>query len=166
MTGRIPFSKFGRDHWALLAQVDRARADAAAASPLDPRRLRRKPQRRTLFSSTFPDHPGPYRWGRRAGTRLRGFVSREQTPECYLHEHDDFDCLDDLWEVKLILPDRNCMMTWCLIWQLTKLGDAVAAALRRHVRAGGSFSTFVPPAERLTGKDATCRTTLDLSKTA
>ncbi len=114
---------WGKDHWSTFAYVETCVVDRGGA--IDRQRMRTHPGRHPLLAhmdgSAYP-------------TRLRDGA--------LLSDHDDWDCLSDLEEAGLlenIGSDTNHLII------LTDEGRRVAAALRAHKAAGGTFASFAPP---------------------
>lgn len=129
----VPVSRFGKDHWSLLAYVETRCVDSATnTGQLDPKRMRCNPKRHPMMAvSIFSER----RWEPRYGSRLR--VTRTGTiPQ--LKTHDDLDCLDDLEAAGLV----EVLSLINSIVRMTPDGLTVAHALRKHKADGGLFTTF------------------------
>jgi hypothetical protein len=116
----IPITSFGRDHWSTFAYVEVCAL--INEGRLEPRRMRcdefRHPQFAHIKGSTPP-------------TRIR---EGKTTPN-----HDDWDCLDDCEVAGLI---KNVGTGLNRVYELTDLGQQVAAELRIHKQKGGNFASF------------------------
>ncbi len=136
----VPISRFGKDHWSLLAYVETCCVDSVGnTGRLDPLRMRCNPKRHPMMAvARF----GERRWEPTYGTRLRmtrtGKVSQLKT-------HDDWDCLDDLEAAGLVevLSLINGFV------HMTEDGLKVAHALREHKAKGGVFATFRWPVQHI-----------------
>jgi len=128
----IPRAQWGGDHWSVLAYVHSVVVNGAA---IEPSRMQTNPTRHPLLQgeaqrrSLLPYNPDHC-------TRLidpDGVVT-------YLHEHDDWDCLDELEDAGLV----EIVSLINGIVRLTPDGFAVAQALVAHRGQGGSYATFQP----------------------
>lgn len=114
---------FGKDHWSTFAYIETVVVDHRGEP--DKRRMR-------CIAGRHPmqDH------GHDASaytTRLKGGIE--------LHNHDDWDCLEDCEREGLLVndgTDANPHFT------LTPLGQEVAKQLRVHKSAGKNFASFEP----------------------
>lgn len=118
--------QFGKDHWSTFAYIETLCVDFKGVPDL--RRMRcdidRHPGLRSnSIGSTTSTQKYP--------TRLAGGIDK--------HDHDDWDCADDLEAAGLIHQNGTGINP---VFQLTPEGVQVASALRAHKAAGGVFSTF------------------------
>ena len=116
----IPVEQFGRDHWSLLAYIETRCVDHEGWLELC--------HLRTINSMGKPVVGG---WDPKYGTSL--------LDKTILSDHDDLCCLDDLEAAGFV---RNLGTGLYPRTQMTKLGNSVAAKIRAHKVAGGSFSSF------------------------
>lgn len=132
----VPMNEWGRDHFSLLAYVETCCVDGnKGQGVLDHDHMR----------TNIPRHPGM------AGPRIV-MASREEDFNPYKYstrlrngvepEGDDWDCLYDLEEAKLI-ENRGTGIHPVLV--MTEAGTRLAMMIRRHKLMGGSFSDFVVP---------------------
>ena len=113
---------FGKDHWSTFGYIETRIVD-----------YKGQPAREHL-RCIHGRHPMQAHQGGDASqcpTRLKGGVE--------LHNHDDWDCLDDC-EREGLLVNVGSGVNPC--FQLTDLGRKIAAQLRAHKASGGSCSTF------------------------
>jgi hypothetical protein len=150
----IPMDRFGKDHWSLLGYIESICVDACntGIGEIDKRRLHCNPTSHPVHDANMMLYRGPMAWQPAWGTRLKGYFdfaersdpAKAEAAGVQVGEHDDWDCLDDLEEAKLIevLSLTNGFV------QLTDLGMQVAAKVRQHKARGGQFATFsLTPAE-------------------
>lgn len=128
----IPLERFGRDHWSTFAYLETRVVDARGI--IDKDRMRTDPDR----------HPGLI------GPRVMLLVmsSREKYPTRLrdgelLSDHDDWDCMDDLERVGLLVTEGTGIQP---LVKLTDEGRRIAAALRAHIATkrttGSAYDTF------------------------
>lgn len=131
----IPMAKWGKDHWSLLGYVDVRCVDYKGVLCNDHMRtdinkhpLLMSPRVASVYAGSKEKYP----------TRLKNNEVQ--------HDHDDWDCLDDMEAFGLveIISLINGFVT------LTRLGSELAGLVRAHKAAGGSFATFDVPAKYLT----------------
>ncbi len=138
-------SRFGKDHWSLLAYIEHCCVNGLRGlGVVDPFRLRCNPARHPTLS---PMLPSLVSWKPSYATRLAGFfafadrrdVDKAVEAGVQLAGHDDWDCLDDLQAAGYVqvisLEERTVRMT--------PSGMAASARLRAHKAQGGSFADFV-----------------------
>ena len=113
-------TKWGKDHWSLLAYVETACVDEQGK--LDRRRMRCNENRHPLMTNM--------RWNPDYCTRLK---------EGKIEGHDDWDCLEDL-EVAGFIEIISLINGFV---RMTELGMRVATQIRSHKVGGGHFATFV-----------------------
>ena len=126
----IPVSKFGRDHWSLLAYIETLRVDRRGYPDLDRMRCNRN------------RHPGlvgmvGFGWTTLNSTRL--FGHSESKPKRRAG-HDDHDCARDLEAAGFITIKGTGINP---VFQMTPQGAALTAAIRAHKQNGGTFSNFM-----------------------
>jgi hypothetical protein len=131
-------TRWGKDHWSLLAYIETLCVDGKdGEGMIDHRRVRCNINTHPLLyqASVVPPEKGkPYEYP----TRLKGYSEDKSK---FLREHDDWDCFDDLEKnglVELIGTLMNPLV------KMTKIGLAYSAELREHKASGGSFSNFHP----------------------
>ena len=120
----IPMSQFGRDHWSTFAYLE-SRCVNHRGRP-DRQHMRCDPERHPLHQNRGTHTgktPSPTRLGN--GNEV--------------HEHDDWDCVDDLATAGLVQIEGSGIDP---IWRLTEHGHKVAAALRRHLATERRYATF------------------------
>jgi hypothetical protein len=128
----VPMNEWGRDHFSLLAYVETCCVDGdKGQGMLDHDRMRTNIPRHPGVAgprvAMLPKNEGPYKYP----TRLRDGKVED--------EHDDWDCLYDLEEAKLI-EDKGTGIHPVLV--MTAAGTQLAEMIRRHKSSGGSFSNF------------------------
>lgn len=139
-----PVSKFGKDHWSLLAYVESRCVDGdAGVGTLVCAHLRGNSHTHPLLANTA--------WKPGFSTRLKGFFEYEQRSDVakaieagfMLEGHDDWDCLDDLAAAGYveILSLANGRV------RMTEAGLEMAAQVRQHKARGGQFAGFSPAAD-------------------
>lgn len=108
----VPVSAWGKDHWSTFAYLESRTVDFKGV--LDFRHMRGQ----RGVACKYPTFLA-------LGVELPG--------------HSDWDCLDDIEEAGLV---SNLGSGINPLIQMTEKGYLVAAALRAHKAAGGSFSNF------------------------
>jgi len=137
---KVSVRDFGRDHWSLVGYIETLCVDSTkrGVGEIDKRRVRCNPKRHPLHAVNANFGVGGWKPG--YGTRLSGFWNADKTtnPERQIKAHDDWDCLNDIEAAGFIniLSEANGFV------RMTRLGQTVAADLRRHKAAGGVFATF------------------------
>ncbi len=121
----IPIERWGKDHWSTFAYVETLAVDHQGFAKPEHERMRTNIQSHPHLIGRFnPD-------GSKYPTRLKdGEVTG----------HDDWDCLDDAVREGL-LEDIGTGFTRC--FKLTKYGQEVASALRKHKQEGKNIGEFV-----------------------
>lgn len=115
----IPPALWGRDHWSTFGYIETRIVDHGGVPY------------RTHMRCDARIHPMFDHGAGHAATRLAdGSVDRP---------HDDWSCLDDAEAAGLV---ANVGTGIRRVYKLTDTGRKVAALLREHKGAGGSFSTF------------------------
>lgn len=135
-----PTSKWGKDHWSLLAYVECVCVDKGGVIAFD--KMRVNPETHPLLSS------GPSRWKPEYCTRLAGFFEFEERADTEkaiaagyaISGHDDWDCLDDL-EAAGLVEVVSLTQGWV---KMTDSGQVMANKLRNHKSNGGKFANFQP----------------------
>lgn len=132
--GYIPMTKWGKDHWSLLGYIGCRNVDHDCI--MDGNHLRVNENRHVGIAR----HPGGGRWDPKAyGTRLHGHFENKNDKTAYMPEHDDIDCAEDMEAEGLVVLGT----TISLYAQLTKKGQEIEAALRKHKQDGGNFADFL-----------------------
>ena len=123
----VPPRNFGRDHWNTLGYLEDRCVESEGYIALDNMRTDGTRHPQWVYRQGSSKYP----------TRLRGNVE--------LRDHDDWDCLDDLWDAGLLrkLGDEISPRV-----ELTGLGWRVAEQLRKHKGYGGTFGDFYWSPER------------------
>ena len=135
----VPVADFGLDHWMVFAylfecntygggviDIDRMRCDSRRHPRVEGNRCR--VLRLIQGADRFP-------------TRLRGGLLRRN--------HDDWDCLWDLVEAGLVVPEFMAMDPLPSSGAFTARGRAVMNALSGHLATGRTIDTFIAPARAL-----------------
>lgn len=145
---KIAPSKFGKDHWSMLAYIETCCVDGRdGVGTLDKRRVRCNEHNHPLNKGIYNSDAA---WKPSYSTRLSGFFDfpeRGDTDKAVaagfqLQGHDDWDCLDDLdaaGYVEVISMSNGFV-------RMTISGCKVAALLREHKANGGMFAGFRIPA--------------------
>jgi hypothetical protein len=134
----VPITKFGKDHWSMLAFIETICVDFKGSVTDRHRQSFRTNVRRHPAYGYWP--AGERKWNPAHGTRLKGYFEKND-PKLKLSGHDDWDCVDDL-EKAGILDNMGTGMNPTFV--LTPLGQALAAELRRHKQNKGNFADFNP----------------------
>lgn len=124
--GEIPLELFGKDHWSTFGYLEHCAVERRGQVEIV--RMRCDPGRHPLLA-----HEGS-RFGSPSPTRLKA-------EGVLIHNHDDWDCAEDLERVGLLTNVGSHVNP---LFQLTPMGRAVATQLRAHKEGGGVFGTFVP----------------------
>jgi hypothetical protein len=122
----ITVDKFGKDHWSTFGYLAHCAIDGIGGR-LDIRKMRCDPNRHPLLAHEGASYGGPY------PTRLKGGD--------VLHDHDDWDCADDLAAIGLL---ENVGTSMNPLIKLTALGHEVWKQLGAYKQEGGNFTTFTP----------------------
>ena len=122
----VTVDKFGKDHWSTFGYLAHCAIDGIGGR-LDICKMRCDPARHPFLA-----HEGS-RFGGSSPTRLKGAEE--------LHNHDDWDCMDDLAEIGLV---ENIGTSVNPVVRLTPLGFDVWKQLGIHKQAGGNFAMFSP----------------------
>lgn len=123
----IQESRFGKDHWSLLAYIGTRCQDHKGV--LNPKHLRIKhPALRTGHRAWKPEY----------GTRLAGYWREDGTTngDLLLPDHDDMDCFDDLEKAGYIKSFGTGLNPACI---LTKKGLSAIQRLIEHKQMGDSL---------------------------
>lgn len=124
----VPISKWGKDHWSTFAYIETRCVDHKGEPDKDHMR------------TDWDRHPGLV--GERkivlGGTQNKKYPTRLNNGT-EISDHDDWDCAEDA-EREGLLKDVGTGLY--PRYELTKLGQNVAAALREHKAAGKSFGEF------------------------
>lgn len=140
----VPVSKYGKDHWSMLAYVETCCVDGRnGVGILNNTRVR-------CNGATHPLHDANSHsssWKPEYSTRLFGFFDfpdRGDTAKAVaaglqVLGHDDWDCLNDLEAAGYIevISESNGHV------RMTKEGSRVNGLLREHKAGGGMYANFV-----------------------
>lgn len=132
----IQLTQFGKDHWSLLAYIQTLCVDSQSGiGRINSNRMRTNKHKRPHIGNSCM-----IAWNEAWGTRLQGYFECDKVtqPTFQLKDHDDWDCLNDLVENKLvdIISDVNHFIT------LTDSGKSLSLQLTQHKLNGGQFATF------------------------
>lgn len=129
---KITIEQFGKDHWSLLLYIETRIHDYKGV--LDIRHMRIK---------NPPMKPSYLQWKLRYGTRLFGYWNEDKTTNSLLqlHNHDDYNCLDDLGAEDLIKNIGTGLIPVC---EITKEGTKILSQLLLHKQNGENYSDFMP----------------------
>ena len=130
----IKVEQFGKDHWDLLAHIGYRVVNFQGK--LDRRLIRIK---NPVLQQNFT---GTNLWKPEYGSRLYGYFNEDGSvnPELRVLDHDDYDCLDDLEEAKLIESWGSGLHP---AYKLTKEGARVVGLLALHKQDGKHYASFV-----------------------
>lgn len=122
----VPIEQFGKDHWATFAYVE--------CRCVDNKGLLHRPHLR-IDADRNPQMAH--------GTNVmacgdKKYPTRLKDGEL-LHDHDDWDCIEDLEAVGLIEIHGTGIHP---VIKMTPKGNEVAGKLRKHKTAGGNFAGF------------------------
>jgi len=125
-TAHVEMARWGKDHWSTLAYIETRIVDYSG-----------EPDRRHMRCDV-DRHPG-------LGHHVEGAYDGEKYPTklwnwVELHDHDDWDCLEDAEAEGLLENVGSGMFP---VFALSELGKKVCAALRAHKQNGGNFGEFV-----------------------
>lgn len=130
----IPMSLWSKDHWSTLAYIETKLVDDGGKCTVkfDARMRQNRRNYRVLIGQRMSG-TGAIPMSVDHGTRLNDGT--------YLPNHDDWNCLQDMQAAGLFEGDVD---DWDrgMALKLTDAGRFLAAALRQHKAAGGTFSTF------------------------
>jgi len=137
----IPEEKFGRDHWSMLAYLETVAVDCAGFQVGLDAYMRHTRRHHRVMPQECPQP-------KRAKKVLAQFVLTMQ-PEhgtrlkdgTVLGDHDDFDCLQDLYAAGYFLATTDGVQPGVVL-HLSAKGQRVASLLRAHKSAGGAFRNF------------------------
>ena len=123
---RMAIEDFGRDHWSAFAYLETRCVDHRGHPDTRHMRadLKRHPGKGHLLSN---ESTRPYPTRLRDGTEV--------------HDHDDWDCVDDLEAVGLVRTKGTGTHPR---WALTERGAEMAARLRAHLAHERRYATFDP----------------------
>lgn len=126
---KITIEQFGKDHWSLLLYIETRIRDYEGVLDLCQIRIKNPIIR-----------PG---WKPEYGTRLFGYWNKDKTTNSLLrlHNHDDYDCLDDLEAEGLIKNIGTGLRPVC---EITKKGTEISSQLLLHKQVGKNYSNFIP----------------------
>ena len=124
---------FGKDHWSTFGYLMTTMVDTDGHPHRERMRcnLRRHPQFADATRDAAADVKAPWRYP----TRMKNGAT--------LADHDDWDCLDDLIRLGLLVNIGTAVNPQL---RSTELGDAMWIALRNHKLSGGNFADFEPKA--------------------
>lgn len=134
MSEPIPVARWGKDHWSTIAYAETCAVDRGEP---DKERMRCDPRVHPAQANTanvlFHGEDG-------SPTKLRGWSADKPLTNIAL-KHDDWSCLEDAEAAGLLKLEGTGVYPRVVF---TAVGKAVAAALRQHKSAGGTFATFNP----------------------
>jgi len=125
--------QFGKDHWSLFGYIGTRVADYGGRLDLIHLRIKNPALQQNIL--------GTMMWKPKYGTRLKGYWNKDGSinSSLLILDHDDYDCLDDLEEAKLIKSFGSGLNP---VYKLTKFGAKVHSQLLLHKQAGNNFSDF------------------------
>lgn len=134
----VPVEQWGKDHWSCLAFIEYLCVDYHGR--LDDKRrrsLRCNPRTHPGYSLNF----SYVLWKPEYGSRLKGYWRPDKSVDesRRILDHDDWDCIEDFEAAGVLTTEGSGLNP---VFKLTRLGLALAAALRAHKANGGHFATF------------------------
>jgi len=117
-------TKWGKDHWSVLAYVESACVDRGGM--LEKRCLRCNEKKHPLLKNSL--NP---KWENSCCTRMK---------EGVIEGHDDWDCLEDLEEmgfIEIISIIKGFV-------KITEQGKSMVMEIRSHKADGGNYANFTP----------------------
>lgn len=131
---KVTIEMFGKDHWSTFAYLTTLVNDGGR---VDIRRMRCDRKRHPLLAAT-PEFGGVVM------SRYDSPPTRLKNDEL-LHDHDDWDCVDDLTAVGLV---ENIGSHVNPVIRLTSEGLEVMRQITEHKQNGGVFANFTPGSPR------------------
>jgi hypothetical protein len=131
--GGIPIEQFGKDHWSTFAYLETCAADHGGVVSNARMRCHPRLHREFAYDRGFGINDGSA-----YPTRLKDGA---------LENHDDWSCLEDMAAAGLLTAEFRVVRSSAVgnseaRIRLTEKGQEIAARLRAHKAAGGSFSNF------------------------
>lgn len=138
----IPYQVWGKDHWSTLAYVEYVCVECGGFEVGADSRMRTNSHN---FRVHAQQNPKPKRPGGFAqGTVMKPEQGSRLNNGQVVVDHDDWGCVQDFVPYGLFTVARTHAMNHNQVLQLSEKGRAVAADLRRHKAAGGTFADYVP----------------------
>ena len=126
----IPMNKWGKDHWSTLMYLETLAVDhKGLAKPVNARMRTNEIRHPHLLGN-----PGF------SSDALNGSGYPTRLNDGEVKGHDDWDCVDDAIEERLIEDVGTGLNR---VYKFTKLGKKVIAELREFKQEGGQFRDFV-----------------------
>lgn len=135
----VPVALWGRDHWSTLAYIetklvdDDGKDECGYSVRFDPR-MRQCRRHFRVLSEALPGHR---KREAQFGEPMQPTHGSRLSDGTYLPWHDDWHCVQDLMAEGLF---EHGEWDAGMELKLTELGHEVAAALRKHKAAGGTYS--------------------------
>jgi hypothetical protein len=135
----VPVKRWGKDHWSTFAYLETRAVDADGL--IDNRKMRCNLRLHRPFAANTP--------GASVGSPVDGSRYPTRLKDGELPNHDDWSCLEDMVAAGLITAEFRekhgpAFGSGEARIRLTDEGRIVAAKLRGHKAAGGSFASFGP----------------------
>ena len=125
----ITMNKWGKDHWSTLMYLETLAVDNKGfAKPVNARMRTNEKRHPHLIGHTFL-----------GSNALNGSSYPTRLKDGVVEGHDDWDCVDDAIEERLIEDIGTGLNR---LYKLTKLGKEVMAKLREFKQEGGNFRDF------------------------
>jgi hypothetical protein len=129
----ITINKWGKDHWSLLAFMGVICTDYKGnINEMNMRRMRCNPSRHPLNVTHTFGSPALMRWQLSYSTIIKSGA--------VIHDHDDWDCLDDL-EAEGLLENIGTLVNPMIV--MTEQGWDILSKLNQHKASGGKYRDFV-----------------------
>lgn len=123
----IPLERWGKDHWSLLAYIETCSVDHQGKLSFDRMRCNRETHPLQHACRKYPTSEALSAWKPTWGTYLK---------ESQLSEHDDWDCLADLYYAGLVVHPSNDVV------HLTEKGIKIVQQLRVFKSQSGQYKDF------------------------
>jgi hypothetical protein len=136
----VPVERFGKDHWSTFAYLETRAVDAGGV--IDNRKMRCHLRLHRTFAANPPNAS--------VGSPIDGSAYPTRLKDGELPNHDDWSCLEDMAAAGLLVAEfRTAHHGWPVGGgeariRLTPAGLEMAAKLRAHKAAGGTFAAFEP----------------------
>ena len=132
---KITVKDFGKDHWSMLEYIGYRAMNHKGVLNTDHMRLKNRVGYNGCITLS------EQKWEPGFGTRLSGYFLKgnKVNEERLLPQHDDYDCIDDLENEKLVKNFGTGMNPACL---LEKRGLEALRQLTDHKQKGGWCSNF------------------------
>ncbi len=126
-------NQFGKDHWDLFAHVEYRIMNHQGRLDLVHLRVKNPVLQQNRIGENM--------WKPEYGTRLFGYWNKDGSvnPKLKILDHDDFDCLEDLEEAKLIESFGTGLHP---AYKFTKKGVKIMGLITLHKQEGKNYADF------------------------